>query len=461
MNTSGFTFQNSLEANNLVVSFPEGAAFDDISLKVLRNGQPDFMLPLSMTSINGVDSLKYRLTNSVALEYIVDESFKKSDFLTMFKSLIDPMTECRDWLLDYHYICVDPKYVYIERTSQKVYYVYIPEASYRTSDSDIIDFLNYVSTKVSIIDDPAFQVKVFKFFKGNNITLSELNELIDSELKAGQGIMGQSQQMTLNKRDAQSAISTGVQGDLSGSPIIPAAPAVAPIAPMASINTANQAEDNRKLVKTPQKQAVSANTDEDILSLLGRDKKDSKKEKKDKKNDKVKEKNGGFFSKKEKKKDEPLVQPVGTAPYSPDNSMVIGMRQPMTYGNYVMPENDNTETEDDSRCGSKCLRLESSPISGAVPVISLDFAQDHITIGRTSSDPVQPDVAFDKNFKRIGRRHARIDRRSDGYYIVDLGSQNKTLVNERPIFPNQPVKLMKGYTVTFTDSTPVKYIVEL
>lgn len=47
------------------------------------------------------------------------------------------------------------------------------------------------------------------------------------------------------------------------------------------------------------------------------------------------------------------------------------------------------------------LELTESEIPGAIQKISLDFSGKYITIGRMSSDEVQPDMAFGKQFTRI------------------------------------------------------------
>ncbi len=53
--------------------------------------------------------------------------------------------------------------------------------------------------------------------------------------------------------------------------------------------------------------------------------------------------------------------------------------------------------------------------------------EDSITIGRRDDCEV---VITDPG---VSRHHARIDRRGDGHVVVDLGSTNGTLVNDRPV----------------------------
>ena len=103
------------------------------------------------------------------------------------------------------------------------------------------------------------------------------------------------------------------------------------------------------------------------------------------------------------------------------------------------------------------MQLVHSEIPGAIERINLNFSGSYIIIGRISSDVVKPDVAFSKEFTRIGRKHARIERTKEGYCIIDLGSANHTLLNDKTLIPNQPYPLMNDTIVTFTTSKPVKY----
>ena len=107
------------------------------------------------------------------------------------------------------------------------------------------------------------------------------------------------------------------------------------------------------------------------------------------------------------------------------------------------------------------LELIDSPIAGAPFRIELDFETSYITIGRRSSDEIQPDVAFGREFLRIGRRHARIEKRDGHYHVIDLGSANHTLLDGQVLIPNQPYALKDGGELTFTDSRPVRYRIHL
>ena len=56
--------------------------------------------------------------------------------------------------------------------------------------------------------------------------------------------------------------------------------------------------------------------------------------------------------------------------------------------------------------------------------------KNEILIGR---DVGKSDYLIDKQYTSVGRRHARIMRKSDGIYIEDMDSANGTFVNGKPV----------------------------
>ena len=214
-----------------------------------------------------------------------------------------------------------------------------------------------------------------------------------------------------------------------------------------------------------------SDSDAAVNALFG----DSSKKKKEKKE--KKEKEGGGFSlfggKKKEQNSEPQISVQATAHMQEIPSQQPAMQQPTVQqmpagrsqadGLQMMSPvmDESTEIAEDDYSGGACLELIESAIPGAIPRISLDFTSPFITIGRTSSDETQPDVAFSKDFSRIGRKHARIEKNGNGYCIIDLGSANHTLINNQVLIPNQPYPLPDGGEVTFTTSKPVKYRIHL
>lgn len=74
----------------------------------------------------------------------------------------------------------------------------------------------------------------------------------------------------------------------------------------------------------------------------------------------------------------------------------------------------------------------------------LTISADHILLGksRKSADAVLPDQA-------VSRIHARIEQRTDGYYITDLFSTNGTALNGKKLEPGQAYLLQDGAVLAF------------
>jgi len=85
---------------------------------------------------------------------------------------------------------------------------------------------------------------------------------------------------------------------------------------------------------------------------------------------------------------------------------------------------------------------------GAAASTEFPLTADESNIGRWDADNgVFPDIdldAYDPDSK-VSRKHARIIRREDSYFIEDLGSTNGTFVNRgRRLLPGTPQVLNEG-----------------
>jgi hypothetical protein len=220
------------------------------------------------------------------------------------------------------------------------------------------------------------------------------------------------------------------------------------------------------------------NNNEIIDQLFGDSSSGKKKDKKEKpekapkpEKEKKEKKSGGLFGK--KKNDDlsfmdaaapqsapaPAAAPQSFAPANDYSQPVFEMKQESIY----TPDDGVTATLDDfaTNKGAAHLALVSAPIPGAPARIELESGKQYITIGRMSSDEIQPDIAFPTEFKFIGRKHARIQNDNGKYILIDLGSKNHTFLNGTMLVPNQPYELTAGSEITFTESMPVKYRVNL
>ena len=120
--------------------------------------------------------------------------------------------------MDYHNLCVDPRYVYLNRGGDKAYFIYVPEGSFRNTDEEIITFFRKVFTKTMIIDDKDFQVRLYQYFAADeNITLAGLYQLILDEIKEDVPVFEQevSPQRQDSAKQIYSQVKTSVAAALS------------------------------------------------------------------------------------------------------------------------------------------------------------------------------------------------------------------------------------------------------
>jgi hypothetical protein len=506
MNNNNFTLQSSFEANYLNIRLDELAQMDDIAVNVIMEDCPDFIIPFRIVNINDSVTLKYKLINTVALEYM-DTTLNKYKFIKLYMNLLTPFIKGNDWFLNYHQFCIDTRYVFLDKASGVAHYIYVPEYSYSNTDEEIFGFFKAVFNRITITDDANFQVRLYQYFARNNVTLADLYNLFVEE---NRHINGSSD----NNRNVQAAPQVNIPQPANSSPQQPNAnpqPALQPqnrqpVQPTPADNQAyipqpatDNKPKNKNMDKNPEKKKSGGfgslfggdkdkdkskadnsflessgisfdvpeqDSDDEVMKALFGDK-----NKKSKENSK---KSSGFNLFGKKKEDTPVssvqqdvnVVPQQRVQQTPYNAAEYNQPVNQSFQSYGIGYNqdsgDSTEIySDDAAMPSGYLELIDSPIQGAVRRIDLGFQTPYITIGRTSSDEVQPDVAFSREFSRIGRRHARIEKREGAYFVIDLGSANHTLLNGTQLIPNQPYQLNDGGELTFTDSKPVRYRIHL
>ncbi|MGN0408057.1 MAG: FHA domain-containing protein [Bacteroides sp.] len=529
MNSERFELQGSLEANYLNIRLDEPAQFDEIAMKVIKQDCPEFLIPFRVTSINDTVMLKYKLVNATALEYAVI-TLHKSEFIKMYLNLLTPFVKGRDWFLDYHNLCIDTRYVYLDKHFNNAYFIYVPEASFRNSDTEILEFFNKVLTRTEIKDDDGFQVKLFRYFAGAQVTLDGLYRMFKEEEGKGSGLQQNSamkqnavlQQNTAMQQNAvpqknavlqQNAVSG--QGGMSQpqysqaqKPNVAQNPAVQQnqgasnqksgvfggFGNIFSGKKNEQAPEVKMQAPASEEKAPWEDSDNDsaIEALFDSGKKPARKKAGSQpESNKQEEKHGIFGFKKDKdaKKNgegipamnmgtpmqqnvplQPNVQMQPNVQVKPNMSMQQNapyQQAPVQMANVqrnMAMADDETEIAFDGAGSLKTegfLELAESEEPGAPQRIELGFQTPFITVGRISSDEVKPDIAFPANFKRIGRRHARIEKKDGNYYVIDLGSANHTMLNRQIMVPNQPYLLKDGMELAFTVNHPVRYIVHL
>lgn len=474
MTNSNFSLQNTLEANYLNIQLNEPVRLDEIAINVIAEDCPEFIIPFRVVNINNNVSLKYKLINTIALEY-ASLTMDKKTFVKMYLNLLTPFVKGNDWFLDYHNFCVDPRYVYLDKEYEQVFYIYVPEYSYVNEESDILEFFRKTFHRVDISDDKVFQVKLFQYFARDLVTLSELYQMFLEESKS---VSASSTLVNVSTNDVPAAtpVTSESVPTVSQNPVQETTKAeeqsVAEEPTTKGIGFGLFGNKKEKTAskgfvedETPASASLGDDSSDEVMEALFGSGKKKIKEKTTSASESEKKKSGiSLFGKKKEEVSQEQAATVNTTSTTSSGSAAYSLSGMSAFSvpTGVQAGSDKTEVfVDDIVVSGAFLELIDSPIPGAMARIDLNFTKDFVVVGRTSSDPVQPDIAFSRDFTRIGRQHARIEKRDGAYYVIDLGSQNHTLLNGQQLVPNTPYPLNDGGELTFTESKPVRYRIHL
>lgn len=482
MNDYNIQMQSALDGNYVTIGLQMPCELDKIAIRVIQENWPDFLLQFRMMDINNEITLKYKIPNAVSLRYM-NESFTKQMFLSFYSGLLEPFIKGYDWFLDYHYLCINTDYIYIDKRTVKPGFLYIPEKSYRNTDEEIADFLKEVLSKVTVTDDSAFLIQLYQYFNSGNVVISELYDMIKEHMDKIAPANGFS-----NHVSPKPEINIAPMPQMNNAPFNQMPHKAADSNPIRNVEVSPNSAPNIAAATNQQgsSNAFESSGDDMMNALFGSSskkkekqpkvkKQNDKKDKSDKKekinkNDKKDEKgffSGGLFGKKNTKA-EPASQPYNPSINQSDNKQyqqpVNQMYQQQEKPYMPAPINEESSVTMIGGAGyqvEKCLDLIDSSMAGAIARISLDFPGKYIVIGRESEDAVQPDIRFNKSFRQISRVHLRIEREADDYYAIDLGSGNNTLLDSQKMMPNMRYKLNTGAILSIAANMPVRYRVNI
>lgn len=452
MNDNNFQMQSALDGNYINIVLQAPWELDKTAIRVIKGSCPDFLLPFGMTDINDEVTLKYKVPNAVSLKYM-NGSFTKQMFLDFYEGLLEPFVRGYDWFLDYHYVCVVPDYIYVDKRTLKSSFLYIPEQSYCNTDEEIINFLKNVLNKVLVTDDSAFLVQLYQYFNNGNVVISDLDNMIKTEKNKTASAVN-----AIPKTMLQKPAVNAVPNPELRKPVVNADPKSAIQQSIPNTVSSSQPSPSSN---------VSESSDNDVMNaLFGTPSKKKEKQPKAKKQQDKHSKEekglfgGGLFGKKKTKTSEEKTQAAPQMTQTPPP--VIPVAAPVVLMTNIAAEDSAVTMMDGMPYqAEKCLELIESQRAGAIARISLDFPNDYITIGRESQDAIQPDIRFDKSFMQISRMHLRIERKGDSYYAIDLGSGNHTLIDGQMMTPNTQYKLNAGTVLSIAANIPVKYKVNI
>ena len=515
-----FKLQQSAEAIYLTVTLDDDAQFDEIALHMLTEDKPDFFFPISMKEINGTLMLRYKFINAAALKYSVDRAMTKKQYLQLALALLAPFIRCRDWFLDYHYICIDPQYILRDKSTGAFLYAYLPERSMRNTDEEILTFAESILNYIDISDDKDFQIRMMHYFRDGAVTLGDLYRMFTAEndrtadARPAAGAAAASASVSAGSGQTAAAASAAQQSAVQGAQ--PAAQSTQPQTAAASVpadtaadkksgilekfgflggkNDAKDAKDSKDDIfglnntasaggaasavgTAPAGGTASAGGtyggDNVMNALFGDDTKKSGGAGTKKPDDAKASRSGGFLgsllggNKKESAPASAAAAAPAAAPAaksavpSPAPAAAAVTEAPVIGSGATCIGGDETLL-DAPGASAGYLELIDTQYTDCPQKIALDFNGAFIVIGRKTKDASGADVLFPEQYTGVSRQHARIIRAEDGsLHLMDLGSTYGTLLSGQRLIPNAMYRLTDGCEIVFVEAKPIRYRVHL
>jgi len=482
----------------LVTRIPEEAV-DNKAFYTMLSSLPEFLLPFTHRSVDGQVELTYEIGKNTKLAYL-SGNFPPPEYSQLWSSVLSPVLDCDDWFLEPFSFVLSCEYLYYDKDRKQVKYLYIPSVKQVSDNSMLKDMVDELAEQITVTD-AGLENKVLKSIKKDFSPKDFL--LMLKPYQTGSVQSGVSQQLGHGGRG-----SGGVQPSYPSAPqphLKDSAQAAQAAQQLPQQPSKQQSQQNTPVATPPASvgasgaQAYSApvrqddivinipadgkaskdfkKEDKEAKKLAKKEEKDSKKEakleaKENKKNkadgkaSKVKpaaefaqgkEKKGMFGG---KKKAEPSGIMMGAAAEQQPNYMQQtpqvqhtpaqgGHYQPAPIVPAVHETDAATDIDEDVAIAACGLQLVSHLNLPKTIRVNIDVGRN-FSIGRYDAvvGAKQSDFEFDKNTKAVSRRHAVIERRAEGYFIVDIGSSAGTFVNNAKIVPNALHPISNGDKVS-------------
>lgn len=397
----------------LAIRFPE-EELDWKALYTIQAELPEFLVPFHYRNTDGQIECIYQPEDRRKLRYYLGNR-SPEEYVKFWESILNPLLNCGDWFCKPSSFVLDAQYLFIDKDSAAVSYLYVPSKKNCMEPESLRAMAVELSHQVTVSDQALenralralmqdFQPRVFLQTLRQSVVHKEILEFQPPAPELPQSVnvpvSGQRGQEPLSHKPEPLLPAGGIGDiviDLEGG--------------------AQKPEKNKG------------------LGLFGgRGKKEKKKP----------AQKSGLFGKKETKQEEIV---LGAGAKLPAELVSAPQAAPVCFPS--VPEDEVTQMDMDFQ--GTCLRLTGDvALPGTIPVkLALGGS---FTIGRfdVSVGHSQSDFEFDKGTKAVSRRHAEIVRTADGSYrLSDIGSSAGTYLNGERLVKDVPYPLNQGDRVSF------------
>ena len=444
----------------LVVRAPENE-IDNKALYTILADKPDFILPFRHRAIDGQIEFIYQIGNRNKFVYLYG-SRTPSEYAGMWAGIIRPLLDCGDWFMTPYSFVLKPEFLYCEKDSDFVSYIYIPSTRLY-SNNDMLKNMIIEIAKQNHVTDVNLENKVVWAIQDFNP--SGFLQMLKPYSAAPLPAPAPEQKQTYDTSELPVQPETRAQNQparVKSAQNKPASKNRKLLKPGAAAGTRTGAQDT-----STDGQKISDDISINIPSKETAPKAKTVKEKiikekivkeKISKDNKPKKNFLSFINK--EKADKPKSAKKDTQQEIIQGAAAVSYRQAPVPEQPFISSNaprtgigeDITQIETYEKNTPKFRYIGTGGHPGA---IDIEIENGGIfTIGRfdVSVGVKQSNFEFDKKTKAVSRRHAAVERNANGYIIVDLNSSAGTFVNGKKLPSNTPMNLENGCRVSFGHS---------
>ena len=391
----------------IIIRIPENE-LDYNAFNTIQADCPEFILPFHYKCENGEIELVYKVGRRCKLQYFSGD-LSPDEYTRFWQSLLEPLLICGDWFMNPCSFLLNTEFLYYDKNKKAVSYIYIPTTNNCCGYEAFYEMAADVS-KLITVSDAVLENKVLRAIMKDFNPL-EFLQMLKTYIPNNNDVALCSENNIVEKSNITDENNQTGQ-EMQPEPEIQAEPA----AQMESF-----ADD------TPEIPFIT----------------EVKKREKETSGYRI------FSSRSKRKKAVPDLSGNQFAEEIKSGDIYEGLAE-------IIPEIQNQDDGAPETQSTSIIRgtagLRYVGRANLPQAIHVAISEGEIfSVGRFDAaiGKKQSDFEFDKRTKAVSRRHAVIERNTNGYNIIDLSSSAGTYVNDKKIPPNTPYELETGCRVLF------------
>ncbi|SET33656.1 DUF6382 domain-containing protein [[Clostridium] polysaccharolyticum] len=179
-----FMIENQGMQSFLVYLLNEEEEVDQACYDLIHDKQIAGILPTFLSAKDKKTCLKFNTSSRIHLQQFFDGNAGKREFLQVFLNIVETISRCKEYTLPVHYICLDSKYIYVNKETKDVELLYCPVIQPEV-EMDLRNQLRQVMLQLrySSLENSFYVSNITRFLEQKEeFSLAALKELLQTML---------------------------------------------------------------------------------------------------------------------------------------------------------------------------------------------------------------------------------------------------------------------------------------